>query len=71
MLTDFVPGDDPSITDEQSSAGVRKHFQAKSSLEKICWRSNLQTSADKLGRELELLDEGDDVPHVTDVLSQT
>jgi len=26
VLSHFVPGDDPSITDEQWSAGVRKHF---------------------------------------------
>ncbi len=25
----FVPGDDPSITDEQWSEGVRKHFKGK------------------------------------------
>jgi len=26
VLTHLVPGDDPSITDEQWSEGVRKHF---------------------------------------------
>ena len=25
----FVPGDDPSITDEQWSEGVRKHFKGR------------------------------------------
>ena len=29
VLTHFVPGDDPSITDEQWSAGVRKHFNGR------------------------------------------
>jgi len=29
VLTHFVPGDDPSITDEQWSEGVRKHFNGK------------------------------------------
>ena len=29
VLSHFVPGDDPSITDEQWSAGVRKHFQGR------------------------------------------
>ncbi|HEX7721150.1 MAG TPA: hypothetical protein VF397_03265, partial [Pyrinomonadaceae bacterium] len=27
VLTHFVPGDDPSITDEQWSEGVRKYFR--------------------------------------------
>ena len=29
VLTHFVPGDDPSITDEQWSADVRKHFKGQ------------------------------------------
>ena len=29
VLTHFVPGDDPSITDEQWSADVRKHFKGE------------------------------------------
>lgn len=29
VLSHFVPGDDPSITDEQWAAGVRKHFKGK------------------------------------------
>ncbi len=29
VLTHFVPGDDPSITDEQWAEGVRKHFGGK------------------------------------------
>jgi ribonuclease BN (tRNA processing enzyme) len=29
VLSHFVPGDDPSITDEQWSAGVRKHFNGR------------------------------------------
>lgn len=29
VLTHFVPGDDPSITDEQWTAGVRKHFSGR------------------------------------------
>ena len=29
VLSHFVPGDDPSITDEQWSEGVRKHFNGK------------------------------------------
>ncbi len=29
VLSHFVPGDDPSITDEQWSEGVRKHFRGK------------------------------------------
>ena len=29
VLTHFVPGDDPSITDEQWSEGVRKHFKGR------------------------------------------
>jgi len=29
VLSHFVPGDDPSITDEQWSEGVRKHFKGK------------------------------------------
>jgi ribonuclease BN (tRNA processing enzyme) len=29
VLSHFVPGDDPSITDEQWSAGVRKHFSGR------------------------------------------
>jgi ribonuclease BN (tRNA processing enzyme) len=29
VLSHFVPGDDPSITDEQWSEGVRKHFQGR------------------------------------------
>jgi ribonuclease BN (tRNA processing enzyme) len=29
VLTHFVPGDDPSITDEQWSEGVRKHFNGR------------------------------------------
>jgi ribonuclease BN (tRNA processing enzyme) len=29
VLTHFVPGNDPSITDEQWSAGVRKHFKGR------------------------------------------
>ena len=29
VLTHFVPGDDPTITDEQWSEGVRKHFSGK------------------------------------------
>jgi ribonuclease BN (tRNA processing enzyme) len=29
VLSHFVPGDDPSITDEQWSAGVRKHFRGR------------------------------------------
>jgi ribonuclease BN (tRNA processing enzyme) len=29
VLTHFVPGDDPSITDEQWSEGVRKHFHGR------------------------------------------
>jgi ribonuclease BN (tRNA processing enzyme) len=29
MLTHFVPGDDPSITDEQWAEGVRKHFSGR------------------------------------------
>ena len=29
VLTHFVPGDDPSITDEQWSAGVRQHFDGE------------------------------------------
>lgn len=29
VLSHFVPGDDPSITDEQWSAGVRKHFTGR------------------------------------------
>ena len=29
VLSHFVPGDDPSITDEQWSAGVRKHFKGR------------------------------------------
>ena len=29
VLSHFVPGDDPSITDEQWTAGVRKHFSGR------------------------------------------
>ena len=29
VLTHFVPGDDPTITDEQWSEGVRKHFRGR------------------------------------------
>jgi ribonuclease BN (tRNA processing enzyme) len=29
VLTHFVPGDDPSITDDQWSAGVREHFKGQ------------------------------------------
>lgn len=29
VLTHFVPGDDPTITDEQWTAGVRKHFSGQ------------------------------------------
>ena len=29
VLSHFVPGDDPSITDEQWAEGVRKYFQGK------------------------------------------
>jgi ribonuclease BN (tRNA processing enzyme) len=29
VLTHFVPGDDPSITDEQWSAGVRRYFSGR------------------------------------------
>ena len=29
VLTHFVPGDDPSITDEQWTEGVRKHFNGR------------------------------------------
>jgi len=29
VLSHFVPGDDPSITDEQWSAGVRKFFKGR------------------------------------------
>jgi ribonuclease BN (tRNA processing enzyme) len=29
VLTHFVPGDDPSITDEQWAEGVRKHFNGR------------------------------------------
>jgi ribonuclease BN (tRNA processing enzyme) len=29
VLSHFVPGDDPSITDEQWSEGVRKHFSGR------------------------------------------
>ena len=29
VLSHFVPGDDPSITDEQWSEGVRKHFKGR------------------------------------------
>ena len=29
VLSHFVPGDDPSITDEQWSAGVRKYFKGR------------------------------------------
>ncbi len=29
VLSHFVPGDDPSITDEQWAEGVRKHFQGR------------------------------------------
>jgi ribonuclease BN (tRNA processing enzyme) len=29
VLTHFVPGDDPSITDEQWAEGVRKHFRGR------------------------------------------
>jgi ribonuclease BN (tRNA processing enzyme) len=29
VLSHFVPGDDPSITDEQWAVGVRKHFKGK------------------------------------------
>jgi ribonuclease BN (tRNA processing enzyme) len=29
VLTHFVPGDDPTITDEQWSEGVRKHFKGR------------------------------------------
>jgi ribonuclease BN (tRNA processing enzyme) len=29
VLTHFVPGDDPSITDEQWSADIRKHFKGQ------------------------------------------
>jgi len=29
VLSHFVPGDDASITDEQWSAGVRKHFKGR------------------------------------------
>jgi ribonuclease BN (tRNA processing enzyme) len=29
VLSHFVPGDDPSITDEQWSAGVRQHFKGR------------------------------------------
>ena len=29
VLTHFVPGDDPSITDEQWAGGVRKHFSGR------------------------------------------
>jgi ribonuclease BN (tRNA processing enzyme) len=29
VLTHFVPGDDPSITDAQWSEGVRKHFSGQ------------------------------------------
>jgi ribonuclease BN (tRNA processing enzyme) len=29
VLTHFVPGDDPSITDEQWAEGVRKHFTGR------------------------------------------
>ncbi|HEX6044010.1 MAG TPA: MBL fold metallo-hydrolase [Pyrinomonadaceae bacterium] len=29
VLSHFVPGDDPSITDEQWAAGVRKHFKGR------------------------------------------
>lgn len=29
VLSHFVPGDDPSITDDQWSEGVRKHFNGR------------------------------------------
>ena len=29
VLSHFVPGDDPSITDEQWAEGVHKHFQGR------------------------------------------
>ncbi len=29
VLSHFVPGDDPSITDEQWSEGARKHFKGR------------------------------------------
>lgn len=29
VLSHFVPGDDPSITDEQWTEGVRKHFNGR------------------------------------------
>jgi ribonuclease BN (tRNA processing enzyme) len=29
VLTHFVPGDDPSITDDQWAEGVRKHFKGE------------------------------------------
>jgi ribonuclease BN (tRNA processing enzyme) len=29
VLSHFVPGDDPSITDEQWTEGVRKHFKGR------------------------------------------
>jgi ribonuclease BN (tRNA processing enzyme) len=29
VLTHFVPGDDPSITDQQWAEGVRKHFSGR------------------------------------------
>jgi ribonuclease BN (tRNA processing enzyme) len=29
VLSHFVPGDDPSITDEQWAEGVRRHFKGR------------------------------------------
>jgi len=29
VLSHFVPGDDPSITDDQWAEGVRKHFSGR------------------------------------------
>jgi ribonuclease BN (tRNA processing enzyme) len=29
VLTHFVPGDDPSITDDEWAKGIRKHFNGR------------------------------------------